>query len=49
MPPPNTSLPLATRQAAWNNLWRVLLAPRPPDPPPNQKATGGKPVAQKGV
>lgn len=41
--------PLAARQEAWNKLWRVLLAPRPPDPPPNKETTGSPPVVGKGV
>ena len=45
-----TTLPLAARQAAWDRLWRVLLAPpaaKPPDPPKG-KAAGGEPAAKEG-
>ena len=27
-------LPLETRRAAWDALWRILLRPLPPPPPP---------------
>jgi len=43
-------LSIEARRAAWDRLWRVLLAPpaaEPPDPP-NGKAAGGEPAAKEG-
>ncbi len=38
-PEPRT-LPLAARRAAWDALWRVLLAPPRPEPPVEPAAGG---------
>lgn len=48
MPPPNTSLPVAARQAAWDNLWRVLLSPPPAPPPDTTKPAGDEPAGVEG-
>jgi len=49
---PPSPMPLAARQAAWDSVWRILLAPKPPDPPPapldKGTAAGGEPAAKEG-
>jgi hypothetical protein len=42
-PPTSGPSPLAAQRAAWEQLWRILLAPRvppvPADPEPGEEAT----------